>query len=115
MAEPEIIFQARRLRRESTEAERKLWAELSSARLNGVKFRRQHPIGSYIVDFVSLERKLVVEVDGGGHNYDENQLRDKLRTEWLVKEGYRVIRFWNTDIINNIEGVADSIKMALEL
>ena len=110
-----LIGQARQLRRDSTEAERKLWSKLNSLQLGGVKFRRQHPIGPYIVDFVSLDSKLVIEIDGGQHNYSSVEKRDELRTEWLTKEGYQVLRFWNNDVLNNTEGVVESIKAALAI
>ncbi len=86
---------------------------LCSAQLNGVKFRRQHPIGAYIVDFVSLDSKLIIEIDGGHHNMDDVQQSDELRTAWLTGEGYRMLRFWNNEVINNPEGVIESIREAL--
>ncbi len=113
MTGQKAVSQARRLRRTSTEAERKLWSLLNSAQLNGVKFRRQHPIGTYVVDFVSLDSKLVIEIDGGHHNIDDVQQSDESRTAWLTGEGYRVLRFWNNDVINNPEGVIESIKEVL--
>src|SRR5581483_1370190 len=93
---------ARQLRKSMTDAERRLWSKLRGQQLAGLKFRRQAPIGPYIVDFVCLERKLVVEVDGGQHARDGT---DDRRTAWLEREGYRVIRFWNNDILRNTEGV----------
>ncbi len=113
MTDHKVVNHARRLRRTSTEAERKLWSLLSSAQLNGVKFRRQHPIGTYVVDFVSLDSKLVIEIDGGHHNIDDVQKSDESRTAWLTGEGYSVLRFWNNDVINNTEGVIESIREAL--
>ncbi len=70
-----------------------------------MKFRRQQPIGPYIVDFVSLERKLVVEIDGGQHNEEEMRKRDEERTRWLKERKYRVLRFWNNEALVNTEGV----------
>ena len=105
---------ARELRRKQTDAENVLWAALRSIRSDGVKYRRQHPIGDYIVDFVCLEKRLVIEVDGGQHNEDMNTEKDNERTNWLEKEGYHVIRFWNNDVLTNIEGVVYRIREALE-
>jgi very-short-patch-repair endonuclease len=78
---------------------------LRSRQFINLKFRRQHPIGKYIVDFVSLEKKIVVEVDGGQHNEPGNMEKDEQRTTWLENEGYHVIRFWNSDVLLNIDGV----------
>ena len=96
---------ARDLRNNLTEAEKYLWHEL---RLNnlGVKFRRQAVIGRYIVDFVCFERKLVVEVDGGQHA--DNQ-EDQVRDQWLTDQGFKVLRFWNPDVLMNREGVLQKI------
>ena len=104
---------ARKLRRQQTDAERTLWAQLSSRRMQGVKFRRQQPIGPYIVDFVSLERRLVIEVDGGHHGEEVTMIRDRERAIWLKERGYEVIRFWNNDVQGNLEGVLDKISEAL--
>ena len=112
--EPTITAFARGLRHTQTSAERALWAHLSSRRLAGVKFRRQQPIGSYIVDFVSFERKLIIEIDGGRHDEIAARERDKERSAWLEGQGYRVLRFWNNEILGNAEGVFDSIRQALE-
>ncbi len=80
----------------------------------GIKFRRQQPIGPYIVDFVSFERKLVVEVDGGQHNEKDGMAKDDKRTKWLEAEGFQVLRFWNNDVVTNIEGVLENIRAVLE-
>ena len=96
---------ARRLRRESTEAEQKLWYRLRARALTDCKFVRQEPIGPYTVDFVCRERRLVIEVDGGQHATDP---RDEVRDRWLNARGYRVLRFWN-----NEEGVLETIAAAL--
>jgi adenine-specific DNA-methyltransferase len=85
---------------------------LRDRRLNGAKFRRQVPIGNYIVDFVCQEAKLVVELDGGQHA--DQVAYDTARTEWLVSVGYRVLRFWNTDLTENEEGVLTAIYNELE-
>lgn len=102
---------ARTLRAESTDVERKLWALLRGRRLEGVKFRRQFPIDRYFADFACVEAKLVVELDGGQHtdkaDYDEQ------RSKTLEACGWRVIRFWNSDVIENADGVADTILAEL--
>jgi very-short-patch-repair endonuclease len=104
------IATARRLRKQSTDTERRLWRHLRDRQLESLKFRRQHPIGRYLVDFVNLERKLVVEVDGGQHSQDP---ADKTRDAWLRVEGYRVLRFWNNEVLGNLEGVLERIREAL--
>ncbi len=101
----------RRLRREQTPAEGLLWQNLRAKRLNGAKFRRQHPIGNQIVDFCCLKHRLVVEIDGGQHA-DEVE-KDAARTARLEAHGFKVIRFWNDDVLNNLEGVLTSIADAL--
>jgi very-short-patch-repair endonuclease len=100
---------ARRLRRDATKAEQKLWQYLRSRSLAGFKFVRQKAIGPYIVDFVCREKRLVIEVDGGQHA--ENS-RDAVRDQWLAERRYRVLRFWNNDVLENIEGVWDTIFAA---
>ncbi len=104
---------ARQLRRQSTDAERKLWAILRNRQLTGYKFRRQVPMGSYIVDFVCFEKNIVVELDGGQHQaqrgYDGN------RTQWLQSAGFRVIRFWNNQVLSETDGVVQAILAALEV
>jgi very-short-patch-repair endonuclease len=98
---------ARRLRREDTDAEAKLWGALCDRRLGGWKWRRQVPIKPYIVDFLCLEAKLVVELDGGQHN--DQVAYDERRTRHLETLGYRVLRFWNSAVLTNREGVCDTI------
>ena len=102
---------ARALRRNQTEAEKKLWSALRRNAL-GHSFRRQHPIGSYIVDFVCLDAKLIVEADGGQHDEIRAE-HDAARTAWLKERGYTVLRFWNNEILGNIDGVVESIRLAL--
>ncbi|MGE5367545.1 MAG: endonuclease domain-containing protein [Betaproteobacteria bacterium] len=101
---------ARSLRRDMTEAEKRLWYWLRAHRFRGVAFRRQTPIGQYIVDFVSDECRLVIEIDGGRHN--ENKA-DALRDQWLYSKGYRVLRFWNSEILKNRDGVLERISDAI--
>jgi very-short-patch-repair endonuclease len=97
------IKTARNLRHNQPDAETRLWAALRSIRPNGIRYRRQHPIGRYIVDFVCLEKRLIIEIDGGQHALNEE--KDTQRTKWLEGEGYRVLRFWNNDVLTNTEGV----------
>ena len=103
---------ARALRKQSTDAERLLWSRLRNRRMMGLKFRRQAPIGRYIVDFVCHERNLIIEVDGGQHQ--ERQAADRIRTEWLNSQGFTVVRYWNNEVLVELEGVLESIRMALE-
>jgi very-short-patch-repair endonuclease len=98
---------AKNLRRRQTDAERLLWKYLRSRRFEGIKFRRQQPIGQYVVDFVSFEKQIIVEVDGGQHASEE---RDRERDERLVKQGFRVLRFWNHHVLQNTEGVLETIR-----
>ena len=96
---------ARKLRKNSTEEERKLWSILRNRNVLNLKFKRQFPIYKYIVDFCCEEKKLVIEIDGGQHNESENIEKDIERTKIINAEGYKVIRFWNNEINENIEGV----------
>ena len=104
---------ARTLRKSTSSAERLLWRGLRSRQVDGARFRRQHPIGSYIVDFVCLERHLVVEVDGSQHTEDDHIVSDARRDRWLGGEGYRVMRVSTTDVYTNLAGVLDTIWAAL--
>jgi very-short-patch-repair endonuclease len=94
---------AQNLRKRSTDTERLLWKYLRAKQIAGFKFRRQHPIGAYVVDFVCLERHLIIEVDGGQHA--EEKEKDCKRDKWLQDEGYVVLRFWNSEVLKNIEAV----------
>ena len=98
---------ARRLRTEQPRAEEILWRELRNRQLGSCKFRRQHPIGAYIVDFVSLERKLVIEVDAATHSTDEEIARDARRTAEIEGFGFRVVRVTDTEVYKNLDGVLD--------
>ena len=98
---------ARNLRTKLTYAEKVIWFSLRNRNLCSEKVRRQHPIGSYIVDFVYLEKKLIIELDGGQHQRKKDQ--DTAREQWLMSEGYKVLRFWNNDVLNNLEGVLETI------
>ena len=104
---------SRDLRRKATDAEARLWSHLRARQLSGFKFRRQHPIGSYIVDFYCHEAALVVELDGGGHAQELQGEYDVERSLWLESRGLRVIRFWNNEVLRNIEGVVEQILSAL--
>ena len=98
---------ARLLRRRSTDAEKLLWRNLQGKQLK-YKFRRQQPIGPYIVDFVNFEKSIVIELDGGQHAIEkENDIR---RDSWLNSEGFEVLRFWNNEVFENLEGVLDVIR-----
>jgi very-short-patch-repair endonuclease len=105
---------ARRLRKTMSDAERKLWYALRTRQVEGARFRRQHPIGKYVVDFVCLERRLVVEVDGGQHTEDDQIARDAHRDRWLEAEGYRALRVPTIEVYRNIVGVLDTIWAALQ-
>jgi len=108
-----LVERARRLRREQTDAERLLWGHLRSRRLNGYRFKRQDPRAPFIVDFICTERGLVVELDGGQHASDEALAYDARRTRFLERDGLKVIRFWNSDVLNNLHGVLDIILFEL--
>lgn len=102
-----ILYHARRMRREPTKAERILWQRLRRRQLGDYKFRRQHPIGNYIVDFYCAETKLIVEVDGDVHAYQKE--KDTERTAVLEAQGYRVIRFWNGQVLQDVDKVLTMI------
>ena len=103
---------AKRMRYTPTEAEARLWWHLRAARLRGLKFRRQQPIGDYIVDFICFERKLIIEVDGSQH-LDAIE-RDDVRTAWLESVGFTVLRFWNDDVLRDAGCVAQEIARVVE-
>ena len=104
---PKILHRAGELRKETTPAEKKLWGSLRLMRKDGIHFRRQHAIGNYIVDFCSPPRKLIIELDGSQH-VDQAEY-DSERTKYLEAKGYRVLRFWNNEIMNEIEAVLNVI------
>ena len=109
---PPIFHRAKELRREMTPAEAKLWAYLRALREDGVHFRRQHAIGPYIADFCASRRKLIIEVDGSQHL--DQQEYDSERTAYLERHGYRVLRFWNGDVLKYINSVMGVILEELE-
>ncbi|PXA89934.1 endonuclease [Caulobacter sp. D4A] len=104
---------ARRLRRDQTDAERLLWSVLRGRRLDGFKFRRQVPIDRYVADFVCVEARLIVELDGGQHAEDAGRAYDAARTEVLEACGYVVLRFWNDAVRYELDGVGDEILSVL--
>jgi len=101
---------AKAMRHIATDAEKKLWRLLRSRQLEAHKFRRQVPIGNYIVDFVCHEKKIIIEVDGGQH---ADNTKDAERDRWLVQAGYRVLRYWNNDVLKNPNGVLEAILSEL--
>lgn len=109
---PAILDNARQLRQSQTDAEAKLWQHLRSHQLLGAHFRRQHALGSYIADFCAPSQRLIIEVDGSQHL--EQAAYDAERTAFFASKGYRVLRFWNTDVLNNIESVLLVISQAIE-
>lgn len=113
MATRDIVETARRLRREMTPPEARLWTALRGGRL-GVKFRRQHPIGRYVLDFYCAELKLGVEVDGRGHDHPNQMLHDRARTVWLTTQGIRVVRLAAEDVRAELEGVMGYLRRVCE-
>ncbi|MCD5408251.1 endonuclease domain-containing protein [Candidatus Bipolaricaulota bacterium] len=109
----DLIARARRMRCQATDAERLLWQKLRGRQL-GVKFRRQAPIGPYIVDFVCFEKRLVVELDGSQHGLPPRRAYDAQRSRWLRSQGFRVLRFWDSEVLIDIEGVLRRILQELE-
>lgn len=108
-----IRDRARKLRCEQTAAEMLLWRQLRDRRLAGEKFRRQHPIDPYIVDFVCLSRRLIIELDGGQHA-ERRKAYDLKRDNFLRSRGFGILRFWNNDVFDNLEGVLGRIQRELE-
>ena len=104
---PKIFIRAKQRNRNLTPAEEKLWAQLRAHRMGEIHFRKQHAIGNYIVDFCAPRRKLIIELDGSQHL--EQQSYDIERTEFLKSKGYQVLRFWNNDVMNNIDSVLNVI------
>ena len=103
---------ARRLRKNLTDAEQRLWAQLRRKQIGTHRFRRQVPLGSYVADFVCLSARLIIEVDGRQHA--ERIAEDQERTAWLESQNFRVLRFWNNEVFENIDGVLQRIVEALE-
>ena len=99
---------AKSLRKKQTDAEKLLWWHLRGKQITGLKFRRQEPIGPYIADFVCFEKRLIIELDGGQHALEQE--KDREREYWFNQEGFRTLRFWNTDVLQNIAGVVEVIR-----
>ncbi|HZW24832.1 MAG TPA: endonuclease domain-containing protein [Gallionella sp.] len=106
-----LLDNAKSLRRTMTDAEQRLWYHLRAHRFMDRKFKRQKPIGRYVVDFVCLEEKLIIELDGGQHA--DNIEYDQERDAWLRGEGYTVLRFWNNQLMENMDGVLEQIRLTL--
>jgi len=106
------VNNARALRKRMTDAEMLLWRHLRSRNMNGLKFRRQHCIGHYIADFACVEKKLIIEVDGGQHAEDFDQ--DAVRTKFLNSKGWTVVRFWNNEVLQATEAVFEAIYNAIK-
>ncbi|MDN5000289.1 endonuclease domain-containing protein [Bradyrhizobium sp. GCM10027634] len=104
---------AKRLRADTTPHERKLWRALKDLPIEGSHFRRQAPIGPYVVDFFCPAKGLIIELDGGHHNEDDTAERDRARQSWLENEGYRVIRFWNSEVTADLTAVLERIYVEL--
>lgn len=104
---------ARHLRRNQTEAERRLWLYLKDMKREGFHFRRQCPVGPYVADFLCYSARIIIEVDGGQHGTDEGIEHDQRRDEWFAKDGYRVLRYWNSDVLGNTESVMETILSIL--
>ena len=110
----QALNNAKGLRTNQTEAEQRLWYHLRAHRFMGMKFKRQKPMGGYIVDFVCMERRLIIELDGGQHQ-TEQAAYDQQRDAWLRGEGYTVLRFWNNDVMQQLDGVLEQIRNVLAL
>ncbi len=109
-----LLLTSRNLRKNQTPWENKLWYNLRAKRFKGHRFRRQFVIGGYIVDLCCFEKKLIIELDGSQHNEKENKINDLERTKILEAQGFKVLRFWNNDIDNNLDGVLEVILNLLE-
>ena len=105
---------ARRLRRDHTSAEQQLWCRLRDRQLEGYKFRRQVPLGPFIVDLACYDSRLVIELDGGQHAESAHSAEDSERTAWLESRGFRVLRFWNDELQENMDGVLTRILETLK-
>ena len=111
MIEKISLDHAKALRTHQTDAENRLWYQLRAHRFMGLKFKRQKPVGRYIVDFMCAKQKLIIEIDGGQHT--EQLEYDQQRDAWLRSQGYTVLRFWNNDVMQHLEGVLEQIHNTL--
>ncbi len=109
--EEELTMNARSLRSNMTDAERRLWHAIRGRQIGGHRFRRQHPIGPYIADFACLEQRCVIELDGGQHQ--DQVIYDERRTLYLQEQGWQVLRFWNNDVLSNLDGVLSMVMAKL--
>ncbi|MBN8647718.1 MAG: endonuclease domain-containing protein [Caulobacterales bacterium] len=114
MRNPITQNHAKDLRKNLTKAEAIIWNYLKGKKIEGVKFRRQFPIGIYIVDFAAVEIKLIIEIDGATHSSDDRVKYDNARTQFLTSQGWKVIRVWNNDIYNNLNGILQSISQIVQ-
>jgi very-short-patch-repair endonuclease len=105
----ELIPLAKNLRKRTTDTERRLWQHLRAKRFAGLKFRRQEPIGAYIVDFVCFGKKVIVELDGGQHALRAEMENDSKRNQWYESQGYTVLRFWDNEVLANVQEVLEVI------
>ena len=103
------------LRRNMTDSERRIWTIIRNRNFFGYKFLRQYIIGNYIVDFICIEKKIIIEIDGGQHNQPQDIKYDKARTEYLESKGYKVIRFWNNEVNDNLSGVYERLKLEFNI
>jgi very-short-patch-repair endonuclease len=108
------VPQARRLRKKTTDPEKRLWSYLRNRKVAGLKFRRQHPVGDRVVDFFCAEAKLAIELDGSGHNRHFGQTSDLDKEIELYEKGIRVLRFRNSDILENLDGVLNKITYVID-
>lgn len=108
-----VLLNAKKLRANQTEAEQRLWYHLRAHRFMDLKFKRQKPMGCYIVDFVCVEQQLIIEINGGQHA--EQTGYDQHRDAWLRSQGYTVLRFWNHEVMQQLEGVLEQIRNAVAL
>ena len=102
-----LVNTAKTLRKSQTDAEKLLWKHLRAKQMEGFKFRRQQPLRNYVIDFICLEQSLVIEVDGGQH---ADNKKDEERDAWLKSEGFKVLRFWNNEVLTNLKGVLEVIR-----
>ena len=109
---PQHTSFARKLRQNQTDVEKILWYKLRNKQVENIKFRRQYVIGEYIADFISVEKKLIIELDGGQHNEESAKNYDQKRTIFLENKGYKVLRFWNNEVLENLPEVLESIRKA---
>ncbi|MSP88004.1 MAG: DUF559 domain-containing protein [Alphaproteobacteria bacterium] len=105
------VARARKLRRDATDAERRLWSKLRLGQMKGFKFRRQAPIGHYIADFACYAPRLIIEIDGGQHT--EDAAYDSKRTAWFESQGVTIIRFWNNEVLQHADVVLESVRQTL--